>query len=189
MLIDRYLPRYDVRSRHETHVDAPPEVAYRAARELNLAGGPISKVLFGLRTLPRLLTGDGLPPLRRLGLDQLEEAGVSVLGEEPGEEIVLGVVGRFWKPNSDIHRVEPEHFTTFDKPGFAKAAINLRVRPRTNGSLVTTETRVLCTDAAARRTFRLYWTLIGPFSGLIRVEILRSIRTDAERSAQTVGSS
>ena len=49
-------------------------------------------------------------------------------------------------------------------------------------TLLATETRVLCLDTASRRRFRLYWTLIGPFSGLIRKDILRSIKRQAEFS-------
>jgi hypothetical protein len=45
-----------------------------------------------------------------------------------------------------------------------------------------TETRVLCLDDESRRRFRLYWLFIGPFSGLIRRKILRSIKHEAERS-------
>jgi hypothetical protein len=33
---------------------------------------------------------------------------------------------------------------------------------------------------AARRKFRLYWTLVGPFSGLIRRALLSGIRRRAE---------
>jgi hypothetical protein len=37
-------------------------------------------------------------------------------------------------------------------------------------------------DDESRRRFRLYWLFIGPFSGLIRRKILRSIKHEAERS-------
>jgi hypothetical protein len=38
---------------------------------------------------------------------------------------------------------------------------------------------VLCTDAASRRRFRLYWRVIHPGSAAIRVAWLRAIRRRA----------
>ena len=34
---------------------------------------------------------------------------------------------------------------------------------------------MLCADAASLRSFRRYWVVVGPFSGLIRTLMLRSI--------------
>jgi hypothetical protein len=39
---------------------------------------------------------------------------------------------------------------------------------------------VLCLDARSRRSFRIYWRVIGPFRGLIRRLMLRRIRRAAE---------
>jgi hypothetical protein len=62
-----------------------------------------------------------------------------------------------------------------------KAAWNLRVVDSAPGkSRVTTETRVLSFGPSARRKFRLYWGVIGPFSGAIRVGLLRGVRRRAE---------
>ena len=44
---------------------------------------------------------------------------------------------------------------------------------------MSTETRVLCADAAALRSFRRYWLVVGPFSGLIRILMLRAIAATA----------
>jgi hypothetical protein len=45
---------------------------------------------------------------------------------------------------------------------------------------VATETRIVCTDEASRRAFLRYWRVIRPFSGLIRLEMLRLLRNAAE---------
>lgn len=72
-------------------------------------------------------------------------------------------------------------FRTFDRPGYAKAAWNFSLSEQENGTTrLATETRVLCLDDVSRRRFRLYWAFVGPFSGLIRREMLRSIRSTAE---------
>lgn len=71
-------------------------------------------------------------------------------------------------------------------PGTAKAAWNFAVHPGTGGrSVLTTETRVLCADPATRRRFRTYWAVVGPFSGLIRREMLAAIRDTAEAASHT----
>ena len=64
----------------------------------------------------------------------------------------------------------------------AVAAWNFTVLPTDEGSLLATETRVRCTDDAARRSFARYWRVVRPFSGLIRTEALRAIRRTAESS-------
>jgi hypothetical protein len=173
VLIDRFMPRYDHVERHRIHVQATPERAYAAIREIDLGRSGLVRLLFGFR---------GIRETRRVTLDDLVRRGFILLGEEPGEEIALGVVGQFWTPRGGLVRVEPEAFTTFEEPGYAKAAWNFRVRPAWEGScLVTTETRVLSTDARSRRRFRRYWRVVRPFSGAIRGRSLDLIRRDAER--------
>jgi hypothetical protein len=180
VLIDRFLPKYDVVEHHETSVDAPVEKTYGAMKSLDLARSPVVLALLAVRGLPTLFTG-AVKPKRRLGLDEILQSGFVVLAEEPDREIVLGVVGRFWQLSSGIHRIEAEEFSGFDAPGLCKAAWNFLVSARAGGgSTVMTETRVLCTDDEARRKFTRYWRLVGPFSALIRRILLRRLKRDAE---------
>jgi hypothetical protein len=183
VLIDRFLPTYDAVECHETIVDAPIDTTYRAVKDLDLARSLIVLALLTVRGLPHLFTG-AVKPSRRLGLDEIVRTGFVVLAEEPGREIVLGVVGRFWRPTSAIHRIEADEFTGFDAAGYAKAAWNFLVSARADGgSTVVTETRIACTDDESRRKFTRYWRLVGPFSALIRRVLLRAIKRDAERRA------
>ncbi len=180
MLIDRFLPDYDVIEHHAVDVDAPVDEAYRAVKELDLARSPIVLALLFARGLPHLFTG-AVKPKRRLGLDEIVESGFVVLGEEPDRELVLGIVGKFWQLSSGVHRMEPGDFIGFDTPGFAKAAWNFVVSARPGGGCrVETETRVVSTDDEARRQFSRYWWLIGRFSALIRRVMLRNIKREAE---------
>jgi hypothetical protein len=180
VLIDRFLPEYDVVEHHEVQVDAPGETTYRAVKDLDLARSPVVLALLAVRGLPTLFTG-AVKPSRRLGMNELLQAGFVVLAEEPGRELVLGIVGKFWRLTSGVHRIEPDEFSGFDTPGFAKGAWNFVVSERPGGvSTVMTETRVECTDGEARRKFGWYWRLVGPFSALIRRAMLRRIKQDAE---------
>jgi hypothetical protein len=180
VLIDRFLPDYDVVEHHETVVDAPPDRAYRAVKDFDLARSPVVLAWLAARGLPHLFTG-AVKPKRRLQLDDILESGFVVLGEEPGRELVLGIVGKFWQLSSGVHRIEPDDFIGFDTPGFAKAVWNFLVDEREDGgSTVVTETRVASTDDEARRKFGWYWRLIGPFSALIRRVMLGQIKREAE---------
>ncbi len=105
-----------------------------------------------------------------------------LLGEDPGSEIVLGIVGRFWTPRGGLVEVGAEDFPSFDRPGYAKAAWNFHLEPRDAVTLLSTETRVAATDDAARRRFRTYWALVRPFSGLTRSRALAVMKTEAERA-------
>ncbi|HKA93320.1 MAG TPA: hypothetical protein VKE97_05920 [Acidimicrobiia bacterium] len=183
MLIDRFLPEYDEIEHHEAGVDAPADRTYQAVKEIDLARSPIVLALLAVRGLPHLFTG-AVKPKRRLRLDDILESGFVVLAEEPGRELVLGIVGKFWRPGSGVHRIEASEFTGFDEPGYSKAVWNFLVSERAGGgSTLVTETRVVSTDADARRNFGWYWRLIGPFSALIRRIVLGQVKREAESAA------
>jgi hypothetical protein len=55
------------------------------------------------------------------------------------------------------------------------------IRETTDASCdLSTETRIQYFGGAARRKFRFYWTLVGPFSGTLRRVLLSGIRRRAE---------
>ena len=168
--LDEVLPEYHFRERHSIRVEAPPERVFAAVREVTLAEMPLARLLMRARGMH---AGTGRPVL--------EEAmrTFAVLADEPGRELVIGSVGRPWLPRGGHHREGTADFRAFADPGYAKMAMNFRLE----GPLLTTETRVLLTDAASRRRFRAYWLAIRPFSGLIRRFWLRAIRRRAEVDA------
>jgi hypothetical protein len=166
-LLDRIVPRWDVRERHRIEVHAPPERVFAAIRETTLAEMPLTRVLFRLRGLSAKRAG-------RL-LDQLPSS-FEVLAEEPDRELVLGGIGQPWKPLGG--RSLRADFVSFDEPGFAKMAMTFRL----DGPTLWTETRVQVTDAASRRRFLVYWVAIRAGSGLIRRSMLKAIKRRAEAS-------
>lgn len=189
MPLAEHLPSYDFAERHAIRVGVPPGAAFAAVRRAELRG-PLTRALFLLRALPGLVVAPRETArrfLRRRGrrpssLEALASAGFVILGEDPGREIVLGTIGRFWRASGGMRRFAATEFASFDEPGWAKAAWSFRVDPAPDGgAAISTETRVLCTDSRSRRTFRRYWWIVRPFSGLIRREMLQTIRRDAER--------
>lgn len=171
MPLDDWLPEFEVSERHEIVVDAPPSSVYASMRSVNPVGSGAVRFLFALRGLPQARSID----------DFLGPMNFVVLEEREGEEFVFGLIGRFWLLRGSLLAFEPDEFTGFDRPGYAKGAANFLVQPYGDRSLLSTETRVRCTDDTSLRKFRRYWRLIGPFSGYIRKRWLASIKRDAER--------
>lgn len=169
-LLDEVMPDYDVHEVHSLWMPTAPADTYEAvkavtAREIRLFGP-----LMRLRMLGRLRLNPGAPVI-----GEMQKAGFVPLGERPGEEVVYGAIGRFWSPTGNMPRATAD-FSAFDEPGYAKAAMNFTVRTEGNGSRVTTETRIVGTDAESTRRFRRYWLLIRPGSGAIRRSWLKAIR-------------
>jgi hypothetical protein len=98
---------------------------------------------------------------------------------------VLGIAGKFWTISGHLIDFEPEAFAELESPGCAKAiwAFSLASDPG-GGTTLGTVTRVLAVDERARRKFLLYWSLVGPFSALVRSRVLASIKESAERLAR-----
>jgi hypothetical protein len=174
--IDAWMARFDVSARHELAVAVPPETAYAALRRTDFAASPTVRILFAARGL--------VAPGRRrtYRIDDFVAVGFTLLEEVPGQEIVLGVTGRFWRPTGEVLRLAADDFATFAEPGWAQAVWSFRVAGAEDGSRVSTETRVRTTDARAYRAFRRYWRVVGPFSGLVRRRILRLVAAEAMRS-------
>jgi len=184
MPLDEFLPDYDANEVHSTRIAAPTADVIAAARSLTARDVPLMTGLMAMRRLPARLARRSKHPRRRSPetplLDGFTRAGFFVLAERP-DELVLGVVGRFWNLDSGVEEIAPSDFVTFAEPGFAKAVINFHVREVAGGTVLTTETRIKGTDEAARRKFLRYWRIVMPGSALIRRAWLRAIRKRAER--------
>ena len=143
---------------------------YRAANEVDFSESWIIRCLFWLRGLST----------ENITLESLRKSRFEVLGEKVNRELLLGLVGRFWTIGGDMKKIDARTFKSFDTAGYAKAVWNFAVSREGVDTKLTTETRVKCLDAQSRRSFGFYWTVVRPFSGLIRMEMLRLIKRRAE---------
>jgi hypothetical protein len=185
-LIDSFAPHPDATEIHTIEIAAAPEAVYQALWTADLGGSSIIKGLITLRSLPEMILHPGRRrrPPRKVTLQALIEAGFGKLAEEPGREIVLGVTGRFWRPIGNILPFTREQFQGPVSPGLARAVWNFLVREvGSERTLLSTETRIICGDAASRWKFRVYWALIRPFSGLIRIMMLKAVRRACENAS------
>ncbi|MDT3396539.1 hypothetical protein RKE29_07770 [Streptomyces sp. B1866] len=175
MDLNHLLPVYDFRSYYTRRVAAGPDAAWRAFQALTIEDLPTAHVLTQLRGFGRARRS---APVR-------EGFPMPLLAASPHEEI-RGGVARFWhvRPvHAELRGGGPEAFRDFTEPGWAKAAVSVRAVPEAGGSVLIAETRVRCTDAAARRAFGVYWLLIRASGGLLRLEMLRVAARHAEREA------
>jgi hypothetical protein len=166
-LIDEWLPRFDVHERHEVELAVPPE----RALELVLA------IPAGPDRIVRALTGARGMVARREPLERFFLAHRFVVLSRTPTEWVGGAVGAVWRPRGGLVPLrDAEAWRAAAVPRTIKAAIDFRAEPAAGGSRLSTETRVLAMDDRARRAFRLYWLVVGPFSALIRRRWLRAVR-------------
>ncbi len=195
LLVEQFLPTYDVAVVHADVVRASPAQCYARVMELDLLQAPIVRAALAVRALPHRVMGtvrapgNGAairPPQPTFRLRDMVGLGWILLAETPGLEMVLGQVSRPWKADASTTDGPntPQQFTTFNEPGYAKIVTSLRVDHYGNASsILTVETRVATTDAMSRRRFRRYWLLIGPASSLIRRMSLRLLAAELRRSA------
>src|SRR5712692_9149348 len=178
MLIDSFAPNPDAGETHSITIAAPPDVVYRALWTADL-GGPVIKLLLGLRMLPGLISRGcrSLPPNQEITLQTLIDSQCGLLAEEPNHEVLFGVTGRFWRPTGNVSTFDRASFDSPVPPGIARAVWSFTVEQSVNGQTnLSTETRVTCGDLTSQRKFRAYWFFVRPFSGLIRRLMLRAVR-------------
>ena len=165
MLLDDYLPEFDVRTSYATRIAASPARVYASLWTANFDHWGVTRALYAVRTLPSF-------PVRpretwrrvrdelfrkRFTLDGMLSEGFALLEERPGEELVIGTVGRFWRARGELCSVSPVRFRAPALSGTAKAAWNFEVSLRADGATeLRTETRVLCADVATRQRFLAY---------------------------------
>ncbi len=187
--LDRYLRESERGNHTSVEVAAPPSAVWAALHAVTLKDCRASMVLLAARSLPGRITGrgtyasaSGVASTTEPLLPSMSPGRFVTLEEAPGEEVVLGVIGQFWKVGggADLSFEDAAEFVAFEHPGYVKVALNFRVQPSSSGTTLTTETRCHTTDPGTARRFALYWALIGWGSKLIRWEMLTVVRRRAE---------
>jgi len=200
MIVDDFLPAYDVSDGVATVVEADLATTWNALMNVDLIEvgrrRPLVGMLGALRTLPdvvsHMLHGD--PPaapehLRLRDMTSLppDQGGWILLGNRPGDEIALGLAGKFWRPMIEFASVTPQTFRDFAQPGYAKTIYSLSVRPLgERQTLLSGMMRTATTDEHARRWFRRYWTIgIGSGAHVLVNGLLDVTREMAEARSPT----
>jgi len=174
-LIEQYLPRYTFSHRYTTVVQCGDiGRVYRIARDVDLSRSRVIPLLFRLR---------GLPHEQWRARAFCAAMRWTELAQTPPTEFLIA----YWRggPDNRIRRIDNVRQFCDVLPGATqKVGFTFRFRQLDAQRVeVDTETRVLCIGARSRFVFLCYWMVIKPFSGLVRKEILRLIRREAESAA------
>lgn len=159
-LLEHYLPQWEFAEKHSHVLTGSPVELYRKLVQTDFTQSRLLNLLFWLRGLKT----KNFYELRK---------GFTTLSEEP---LILGMIGKPWRLKPLILVLPSEEFISFDEPGFAKIVWNFTFEDQGEGkTLVSTETRIHCTDRSAYRKFRVYWFFVRPFSNWVRREMLKII--------------
>ncbi|MCG8633781.1 MAG: hypothetical protein MI863_08140 [Desulfobacterales bacterium] len=172
LLIDRYLPVYDFNEIHQIRINNTPDRVYPLLIPLDMNRSKIIKSLFFLRGLPA----------KDIRLDRMLSAGpFELLEENPGKEIAIGLLTDDLL--KDLTVPARDFFPDYRPEKGLKIAWNFHIDNRPQNTVhLSTETRIQCFGDATRLFFSWYWFFIRPFSGIIRMEMLKIVRHKAEQS-------
>lgn len=166
------LPNADHVEWHERLVDAPREAVWHALVGLTLRDLPVAGALMKLRGVGGPTEGESL----------LLHGPIPAQEVHPPATAIGFVAHRPWArrhgPPVDPHSVDDVGdgwIVTFTE--FRLDAVG------PSRTRVTTQTRCRATSSDARRRMSLYWAIVGPFSALVRREILRAVARKAERAS------
>ncbi len=165
--LDEVMPRWHFRERHQRRIDAPGVDVLDAIARTTWAEVPLFTVLLRIGSLGRLRREPG-----RTVFEDMVAGGFRLLVRTEEELVIAAVSGDEPFPPEDGGPGPADWFRGYAPLGSSKVAFNVRF----TGGVLTTETRVVAADEDARRRFRRYWLMIRLPGGLVRREMLRTVR-------------
>lgn len=167
MLIDKYLPVYDFNECHAVEVTASPDGIYEKMILCDFKESILIRFLFRLRGIPKHL----------YTIAHLTNMGFTKLDEQPGHEILYGMVTASPMFNTCKSNITPSEFIQDSDPATIKAVINFKLQGKSESRhIISTETRVWCGSKKMRSRFKYYWFFIKPFSQFIRRSMLKQMK-------------
>ncbi|HUE87875.1 MAG TPA: hypothetical protein VMO26_17520 [Vicinamibacterales bacterium] len=177
--LDDFAPVWHFREVHSIRIAAPPVQVFEAIRRVRADEILLFRTLTWIRRAGRPLPPGILNAGDRESLiDVATRSGFVRLVDDAPRELVIGAI--VVAPPGARVPVSADVFRLPLPPGFALATMNFVVTPDgSDGSRVSTETRVFANSHSARRRFAAYWRIIYPGSALIRRMWLRAIQRRA----------
>lgn len=169
-LVAQYLPEYSFKEYHETMINGSADDVFKATQNLDLSKSRLIKWLFKIR---------GLPTKRMRLKEFISDIGFTIIEENIPKETLIG----FWAVYKIAPIPCPEDFINNSISPRLKVVWNFYIEPVDSGQVrLSTETRILCLTPWAKLFFSLYWMLVRPFSGLIRIKMLQIVKQDLENN-------
>lgn len=173
--LDQVSPEYDFKEQHAIKVRSDQNSLFKIALAFKLRDDPLIRFFLSLRFPARRLKASD-------ATDMFDFEDFIVLREIPSKEIIRGLLGTFDSSNTSPVMRSPSDFIHFTRPGFYKVFVSIMVTSITKGEcLLTTETRIKCTDRKTKRIFLPYWICIRWVSGILRLRMLNHIKKISEQ--------
>ena len=174
MLIDKYISVYHFNEHHSIVINGLVSGIYNKMLQCNFSNSSLIKFLFKLRGMPKKV----------YSIEHLTTMGFIKLDEEPGKEILFGMVTDNPMFNTCQSNVSSKEFIQKSDDTIIKAVINFTVQDKSNSHIISTETRVWCGSKAIKSKFKYYWFFIKPFSQLIRKTMLKQMKLQIQQTAK-----
>ena len=177
--LDAFIPRPDVRERHELLVDAPAALVFATAADFDMRSIGLVRAIFGMRE--RLLGARQTSRESQGLLAEMQSLGWACLSRREGELFVGGAACQPWLADVVFEPIPADRFAGYAEPDHVKIAWTLESQALTPArTRLATETRAVATDEAARARFRRYWRWARFGIVPIRWLLLPAIRRRAE---------
>jgi len=163
-LTNKYLSDYDYNEIHSIIVNNNLENCYHATMNLDLSKSKIINFLFRLRGLP----------FSKTKLSELTQNLRFTLLEESK---YTGFIYGFWAKSKVEWINNKKEFINGGKDYRVKSIWSFQfIEKNENECEIITETRVKCLTKKSKILFSIYWFFVKPFSGLVRIEMLKLIK-------------
>lgn len=178
--LDDVIPDPDYRVSYSRVVKAAPGVVWDELHGVTMSALPLSRILEAVRLLPAWLSSRKHQPLGERSF--FDATPLPVLFSKRPEIVISAGLSQAWRLLGGLKppRLDAAALRAWSQPGWIKAGMEFRLQPTEEGTLLSTETRVLATDPQSRRAFARYWFFIRPSSGAIRREVLKVVARRAE---------
>jgi hypothetical protein len=116
-------------------------------------------------------------PKHLLTIGHLTSMGFIKLEEQPGKEILYGIISSSPTFSTCHSNLSAASFIANTSGTIIKAVINFKIEEQNNlTQVISTETRIWCGSRKMKIKFSLYWFLVKPFSQLVRRSMLRQMK-------------
>lgn len=168
-MLNKYLKTFQFSEYHEIPIKSNAKEIFPLIKSIDFKKSKLIWLLFSLRGLPQKMDS----------INGFLEQGFILLEEKADEEMIIGFL--FSIPIKETKRITPDQFAGFNDEKTIKGVWNFKIRKSGSGNVLSTETRVFCPTRMTKLFFAFYWFCISYFSGLIRMEILKLIKKEAEK--------
>ena len=177
--LDAFIPRPDVRERHELLVRAPAALVFSTAAGLDMQSIGLVRAIFEMRE--RMMGARKTPRKSQGLLTEMQSIGWACLSRKEGELFVGGAACQPWLADVVFEPVPSDRFPGYSEPDHVKIAWTLEAHALAPArTRLVSETRAVATDEGDRARFRRYWRWARFGIVTIRWLLLPAIRRQAE---------